>query len=288
MSGVGAAPGPTLPPPPSAVGDAPARLRGPAFLVGFVVVMAVVLLGAAAVSVLSAPPEPPADCQPGLDCGGPPPTESDPPGRPDASPAPSGGGGPTATPAGSPGTPTAQPSAGASPGLSGGTVGIRAGTPWLSSELGFEFEYYASLWTVVQSDARGVSLRAGYPARLTIEGVPAGEAGAQALLDARLAELKAEVPDLAPDPRERNTILGPAIGFVDGVGGSFAGSVTNAQGGTTPVGVTVLAASDGRISVVLTLIVDNPETNRGRSWRQQAARGTVSIVVKTFRWSVPR
>ena len=257
-----------------ASGDSSSRLRGSAFLLGFAVTIAVVLLAAAATAALSAPPEPPPECEPGTQCGGPPPVESEPPGPPAPSPvAPS----PVAP------SPVAPSPVAPSP----GPVGLRAGTPWLSTELAYEFEYAQSTWVIEREDGRGVTLVASYPARFVVHGVPANETGLQALFDARLDELRGDIPDLAPDPRARNTILGPAIGYLDGIGGTFAGSVTNAQGGTTPVGVSLVAASDGRTTVVMTLIVDNPETTRGRIWQQQAVRSSVRLVFKTFRWEVP-
>src|SRR5262245_28355041 len=143
-----------------AVGDESGRLGRPRLLVVFFAVLGVVLVAAALISVFSDTPEPPPDCQPGVECGGP-------PGEPGASiaPAPSGAALPL---------PTVAP----------GTVGIRAGTPWKSGDGGYEFEY-SKLWKVDSEDGSRVDLafQGRADAVLTVASVPASEAGADAYAD---------------------------------------------------------------------------------------------------------
>ena len=45
------------------------------------------------------------------------------------------------------------------------------------------------------------------------------------------------------------------IGFVDGVAQTYAGSKTSPQGATSPIGVSVVTASDGRTTTAVVLIV---------------------------------
>ncbi len=227
-------------------------------LAGFVVALGVVLLVAAVVATVAKSPEPPPDCQPGQACGGPPPGEAV---------------------ASEPATPRPSVDLG---------VGIRAGVPWRSTELGVEFEYNDRVWVLEREDGHSaeLSLDASIDASLTVEAVPASEADAEALAKRRLADISSSVPDLAPDDRGRYAILGPAIGYIDGVGGTFAGSVTSAQGATTPVGVSLLAASDGRTTVVITLVVAEPDAPVGDEWAQLVVReGAAELIVKTFRWT---
>jgi hypothetical protein len=236
---------------------------------GFAVALGIILVGAALVATAAKPPEPPPDCKPGQACGGPPPVN----------PAPSASA--TTIPG-----PTA--SASISPGPSADRVGIRAGVPWKSTELGYEFEYDDSLWVIEHQDGRSAEFRlnASIDASLVVQAVPAIEAGAEALAKRRLAEIASSVPDLAPDDRGRYAILGPAIGYVDGVGGSFAGSVTSPQGATTPIGLSLIAASDGHTSVVITLIVADPDVPVGDEWAQRVVRESAAeLIVKTFRWA---
>jgi hypothetical protein len=239
-------------------GSAPSRLGRMRVLAGFAVAMGAILLVAAFVATAAKQPEPPPDCVPGEACGGPPPAE------------------PVPSASTIPGPPADQ------------QVGIRAGVPWRSTELGYEFEYDDTIWVIEDEDGRSVEFRldARIDASLMVEAVPATEATAEALAKRRLADIASSVPDLAPDDRGRYAILGPAIGYVDGVGGSFAGSVTSAQGATTPVGLSLIAASDGRTTVVITLVVADPDAPVGDEWAQRVVRESAAeLIVKTFRWA---
>ena len=94
-------------------GDAGPRLSGRSVLIGFAVIVGVCLALAVALALLSHAPEPPPDCQPGTECGGPP------AGGVEASAEP--------TPVDRPSTPVSTPVSPAT--IPAGTVGIRAGSP---------------------------------------------------------------------------------------------------------------------------------------------------------------
>jgi hypothetical protein len=244
-----------------AVGDESARLERRRLLVVFFIVLGIVLVAATLIAAVTDSPEPPPDCQPGTECGGP-------PGEPGASIAPGASGG--AIPA---------------PSVPPGTVGIRAGTPWKSSDHGFEFEY-SRLWTVDSADGSRVDLvfRGKADAALTVASVAASEASPQAYADQWADTIRGDAPDLRVDEREKNEILGPMIGFVDGVGQTYAGTWTSPQAATRPIGVSVISASDGRTTVAVVLVVWDPDDDIGSSWMQYAVRSSAELVLKTFRW----
>lgn len=250
-------------PPRVASGDTGTRLTGRAVVVAFGVALAVVLVIAAAVAVLGQTPEPPPDCQTGMDCGGPPPAA-------EVSSM------PTAAP--DPGIVPAPPSA-------AGAVGIRAGTPWHSSDLAYEFEF-SDWWSVDSSDGRSADLffEGNGDAELIVAGVPASEASPQAYADHWFSELQKWAPDIKADSRSRNEILGPSIGFVDGIGRTYAGSKTSPQGATSPIGISLLTASDGRTTVAVVLVVWDPESAAHGTWQQHFVRSRVELSLKTFRW----
>ena len=77
---------------------------------------------------------------------------------------------------------------------------------------------------------------------------------------------------------------GPGIGFVDGIAQTYAGSKTSPQGATSPVGASVVAASDGRTTVAVVLIVWDPDAASHGTWQQHFVRGRAEIALKTFRW----
>ena len=117
--------------------------------------------------------------------------------------------------------------------------------------------------------------------------MPANEAGVQAYAAQWTNTLKDWAPDLQADDSEKNAILGPSIGFVDGIGLTFAGSHSSPQSATTPVGVSLLVASDGRTTAAVALIVFNPDKPVGSKWLQYNIRSRAELILKTFRWTTP-
>ena len=254
------APPTTEPPGPSAApraaaGDSGTKLSRRGVLIGFAVLLGAIVLIAAIVAVLADAPEPPPDCEPGTECGGPPPAAE----RPSAVPP--------------------------------GTVGIRAGTPVINSQLGYQFEY-SDWWAIDTSnnDPREVDLiyqGTSGEGLLIVAAVPSNESGVQAYAADWTNLLKDWAPDLQADESEKNAILGPSIGFVDGLGLTFAGSRSSPQSATTPVGVSLLVASDGRTTAAVVLIVWNPDKPVGSKWLQYNIRSRAELILKTFRWTTP-
>ena len=253
-------PGPTPPPipapPRAAAGDAGTRLSRRGVLTGFAIVLGVILLIAAIAAVIADAPEPPPDCEPGIECGGPPPPAAE--------------------------SPAAVPP---------GTVGIRAGTPVVNSELGYQFEY-SDWWAIDSSntDTREVDLvyqGTSGDGLLIVAAVPSSEAGVQAYTADWTNKLKDWAPDLQADESEQNAILGPSIGFIDGVGLTFAGSRSTSLFSTTPVGISLLVASDGSITAAVVLIVWDPDQQVGSKWLQYNIRSRAELILKTFRWTPP-
>jgi hypothetical protein len=265
----------TTPPPSPAVqpsrraaaGDAGTKLNRRGVLIGFTVVLGAILVIAAIVAMLADAPEPPPDCQPGTECGGPPPAaEVD----------------PSAVPSEPPERPSAVPA---------GTVGIRAGTPVINGQLGYQFEY-SDWWAIDSSndDPREVDLvyqGTSGDGLLIVAAVPSGEASVQAYAADWTNQLKDWAPDLQADDSEKNAILGPSIGFVDGLGLTFAGSRSGTLLSSTPVGVSLLVASDGQTTAAVVLIVWNPDKPVASKWLQYNIRSRAELILKTFRWTAP-
>ena len=131
-----------------------------------------------------------------------------------------------------------------------------AGNPIVNSELGYQFEY-SDWWAIDTSvnDPREVDLiyqGTSGDGILIVAAVPSSEAGVQAYTAQWTNLLRDWAPDLQADDSEKNAILGPSIGFVDGTGLTFAGSRSSPQSATTPVGVSLLVASDGRTTAAVT------------------------------------
>jgi hypothetical protein len=257
--------------PRSAAGDASSRLGARKLVIVFAIVLGAICIVAAAGAFFSDAPEPPPVCQPGTECGGPPPAGDVP-----SSPSPTGVTGAIASA-------TAIPP---------GTVGIRAGTPVLNTELGYQFEY-SDWWAVDSSNTDPSETDLIYQGTsgdglLIVAAVPTSQAGAQDYADQWFGKLRDWAPDLAVDDSAKNTILGAEIGFIDGIGRTYAGSRSTAQSATTPVGISVVASSDGNTTAAVILIVWNPDKPVNDVWLQYNIRLRAEIVLKTFRWGPPQ
>jgi hypothetical protein len=157
------------------------------------------------------------------------------------------------------------------------------GVVWRSDELGYQFEYDAELWAVAEQDGRSVKLRANdqrFEVVLWVAAVPAGDASAQALLDDRLAELGNDILGLTTDAAPTRQLLGSNIGYVDGPGGSFAGTADTPQGPGSPVTVAVMAASDGQITAVASVVSDIGDEDQIR----RITFGLADSILNTFQW----
>jgi hypothetical protein len=241
-------------------GDEGAQLGQRRVIILFAAAIGLILVLAAIGAIIGPGPEPPPDCQPGSECGGPP-------------------------EAGASFAPVPTVAAPSPITLPPDTIGIRAGLPWTSADHGFQFEY-SDLWSIDSSDGSRVDFDFQGPgdAVLIVASVAATEASPAAYADRWLGIVGEEAPDLRVDAGQRNAILGPEIGFIDGIGRTYAGTWASPQGATEPVGVSLLTASDGRTTVAVVLVVWNPDADIGSSWRQHAVRGTAELVLKTFRW----
>ena len=82
-----------------------------------------------------------------------------------------------------------------------------------------------------------------------------------------------------------DALLGPSIGYVNGEGDVYSGTLLSSDG--TPVapgGITVLAATDGRLTVSVVVIVGSPDADVDPGTQQHAARTAADDLLKTFDW----
>jgi hypothetical protein len=266
------------PPPPMAPMPHPTRRGGNAIIGIFVGALVGVAVLVGIIVFASQPPPPPA-CPEGVLCQAPPPAEPPTGGTPRptattsaiATPQPTAQG---ATPA--PGqSPQPTPESNAAP-FVGGSV-------WRSQTLGYSFEYDGNAWTLDKEDAAFSRLLLG-PVELDIIGYPSSTSVDAALQDA-LQQVDSFVIGRAPNTRPYDALLGPGIGYIRGKGAVFSGTFKNADG--TPgdtAGITLMAATQGKATVVLIVLVDNPDSPYGSGTLQHAARSLVDRIVKTFLW----
>ncbi|MFN2483674.1 MAG: hypothetical protein ABR509_01885 [Candidatus Limnocylindria bacterium] len=155
-----------------------------------------------------------------------------------------------------------------------------AGDIWSSDDLAFGFEYDGELWEIAAEDTRSVELviptRSG-DVTFALDGASAADAAPDALMNDRVDALSERILGLTPETDAELQPLGePIVGYIDGVGGVYRGTLDTPQGPGADLAVAVLAASDGEISIVVTVIT--PEDLR------DAAFSIGDSILNTLRW----
>jgi hypothetical protein len=267
---------PSAPPPPP---PPPAR-RGSTTIIALFVGGMLALAVLAILYVLLNQPKPPApDCEQGKVCA---PQPSLPPVS--GSPSPGVTSAPTAVPA------TLAPGATATPFVPGPSPVSNApivlsGEVWQSDTLNYSFEYDPNRWELQPSSAEtAVFFSVRFDAQLVIKAVPATTSPAE-LIAQQLAIIDTFMVGRVKDTDDYDALLGPSIGYVDGEGDVWSGVLLSEDG--TPVapgGVTVMAATDGRITVSVLVLVGSPDAQVGSGTQQHVVRGQADEFLKTFDW----
>jgi hypothetical protein len=273
---------PSAPPPLAPSKSSPATIV--AMFVGGMLLLAVL---AVVFIVFNQPPAPVAPCQPGQACA---PKPSLPPvshGSP--SPAPSGGGptaAPTAVPATLPPGATATPFVPPTAAPDSNSPAVLSGTLWQSSTLNYSFEYDPDSWTLAdETDDTAVFSSVDFDAQIVIHAATAATS-VDELIAQQLSVVDTFLIGRVKDKDDYDALLGPSIGYVNGQGDVYSGTLLSSDG--TPVapgGVTVLAATDGRLTVTVVVIVGSPDADVGGGTQQHAARASADEFLKTFDWA---
>jgi hypothetical protein len=184
------------------------------------------------------------------------------------------------TPAGQtpqPGQPSPTPASNAPP--------FVAGTVYRSTSLGYSFEYDSSAdqWTLVKSEPAYAQLQLG-PVELDVIGF-SGDTSVDSALQTVYTQTDGFIIGRAKNTRDYDALLGPSIGYVAGSGGVFSGTWQNADGTPgDPVGITIMASTNGRATVVVIVFVTGPDRQFGNGTLDHAGRREVDKIIKTFLW----
>lgn len=293
------------PPPQVAYSASPGRSGAGtvAIVVAFVGLLVLVVAIAAVVIFLNQPAAPAPACQPAVPCApGPslPPVSTaaptprtgaaspQPGGSPPVTVTPSGGQPATALPSGA--IPSAQPS----PGLPQPTATsesppvILGGSTWRSATLGYGFEFDAGIFQLSRSsDDLAVLDSVFFDGQVVVQATTADVSPAE-MIERQAAVVDGFMIGRTKDRDDYDALLGPSIGYVSGEGAVYSGILLSSDG--TPVapgGVTVLASSDGRITVAVVVIVGEPNSRFGAETYQHILRQMADDILKTFDWGSP-
>lgn len=277
------------PPQPQASRGSPGAIIG-----AFVGILLLIALAVAAIVLLSQPPPPIAPCDPGVPCA------PQPSLRPvaDATPRASNlAPGPTPTPTPATSAPNQSPPASTPPGSPGASPFVPVATPtsdspavvsgafWKSDAMAYSFEFNGEHFSL-NSTGDDIAVLNGidFDAQIRVHAAPASVSPAE-LIESELALVDRFVLGRAPDTDEYDALLGPSIGYLSGEGAVYSGTLVGSDGTPIePVGVTILASSDGRITVVVTVIAGQPDVRLGSDTHQHAVRQSADHILKTFDW----
>ncbi len=262
---------------------AKAKMSQGTILFVFIGAMAVLAVLAVVFVLGSQPPAPVAPCQPAIPCL---PQATTPPVA-DASLGPVGTAVPGATspPQTNPGTvfvpPVAPPSSDAKPALSGEL--------YTDAKVGYGFEYSTRHFDLDSSGDGWAQLTGkDIDCVIWVDVVNADTPPAK-MIDRDLHNVDKFLIGRVADADSYDALLGPSIGYVNGTGSVWAGTLAGSNGSqSAPGGVTVVAATNGTLTAVITVIVGNPDLNVDSQHTQQLyARGAADLILKTFQWSIP-
>jgi hypothetical protein len=135
-----------------------------------------------------------------------------------------------------------------------------------SSGLGYRFEYPDPPLTATNVTSTGVDVQPpgdGGILLLGFQAAPASVDNPRQLLAARIAALHRQIPDLKVDGKVADQILGPEVGFHSGVGGFYRGEFDSPSGFVASADVAILAATDGRETIAVSVIsADRSKTSK--------------------------
>ncbi len=151
-------------------------------------------------------------------------------------------------------------------------------TKYHDDALGFSLEFDPNIWTISKQNDGHLSLAAfGGAVGLIIQGAPADRFDTQGLFDAGQDSLKGLMLGFTADDDQARKLLGhPILGYHQGVGGLFGGTVDTPQGPSTVLSVASVASTDGLITVMATMVAPVDLRDAGLS--------LADSVVNSFTW----
>ncbi len=155
-------------------------------------------------------------------------------------------------------------------------------TGWRSSALGFGLRFSSRDWQISSQSAGTLVLQAGDGfSLLELSALPAASATPARALEAKVNSLAAQLLGMVRDPDPSDQLLGANVGLRPGRGAVYRGTVNTPQGPRAPVAVAIMAATNGRITVVATTIAP------GNDIGQRAAVYTrADDVINSVQWNV--
>jgi hypothetical protein len=162
----------------------------------------------------------------------------------------------------------------------------RLGKLWVSRDLGYSFEYPNDVLGVSSQDGKSVQLEAsstsGLDIQIWITGARAGGSSVEKLGTERRNALAQRVLGLSEDNNSADRVMAPGLGFVRGAGSGYTGTLDSPTGPSSPANLAILAAGNGKINVVLSILITgkNLDPKTVQDLREQVG----VVIVNTLRY----
>ena len=165
---------------------------------------------------------------------------------------------------------------------------VLSGTLYTDSSLGYGFEYDLDNFTLAsQADGTAVLNGVFFDTQIWIDAKTADTSPSK-MIESELTDVDKFLIARVADTDTYDAVLGPSIGYVPGQGGVWSGTLTGRDGSPiAPGGVTIVSATDGRITVAIVVIVGTPDARQGEETQQHAVRSAADEMLKTFEWNIP-
>ena len=169
------------------------------------------------------------------------------------------------------------------PSPSNGAVAL--GRLWVSRDLAYSFQYPTDWLRVASEDGKSVHLEIPtdrWASEIWISGAPANESSTKELVEQRRDALAERVVGLEVDDDSPDRVVAPSLGFVLGVGHAYRGTLDSASGPTKPASVAIMAAGNGKVNVVLSVLLAAEGLDHDLVEGLRIAAGR--LIVDTMRW----
>jgi hypothetical protein len=162
---------------------------------------------------------------------------------------------------------------------------VTLGRLWVSKDLAYSFQYPTDWLRVVSEDGRSVHLTIPtdrWESEIWISGAPANQSSTKQLVQDRRDALAERVVGLEVDDSSPDRIVAPSLGFVAGDGTAYQGTLDTASGPTKPASVAILSAGNGKVNVVMSVLLAADGLDHDLVEGLRIATGR--LIVDTMRW----
>jgi ribosomal protein L32 len=156
-------------------------------------------------------------------------------------------------------------------------------TPWQSTALGYALRFDSARWRIGSQSPTDMSLQADDGvSTISFHGAPTAQASPRRLIDESVASLQGQTLGLVPDSDRSDTLLGSGVGLRPGAGNVYQATTSTPQGPGTPIAIAIMAATDGRVTIAVTVTApaNNPD-------QKQRIFGRADDIVNSVQWGTP-